>query len=799
MYVPFLSMDIYLILFPYRHTQVHLPTSAMPALEACGRNWEFGSDDLFFPVLSSVIIRSVWFMGLMGGALYFKDPLLCEHMHYVAGFALALIVLTFIGIVIEGVVTFFSARGSIVHVKPRRFVVQLLYLRIMVLTLEVVLLVIGTALVFVSQQEGEELDCPHLDNAITAMQVIVGFYWFSFIVFVIVVVTYLDPCHCYSAKVNYSQVTRRIQEGTIDEEVAELQWQLVHSVWEKRFRVFCCVAGSDDVHHLAYKEVAEIFAHLFCDTNVVMSDIAAGLILLQKEHLALEESERRNRHCNRNLTSNAEEDPSFSFDFHHPEDRDLFRDAVHFLKYALGMYSWPIYVYMNPFCGLCRLYNHLNCCGRGRGETAHVMLEDDRCSCHLGGLRQFTGLNEMDIISISFENDVYKVPYIVCLDHETKSVVVAFRGTFSFGDIVTDLTASTKPMELPGYPNFLVHKGMHKTVTAIIKKMDEDSVLESAFSKVPGYKLVVVGHSLGSGCACIFSILLRERYPDLRCFCYSPTGALLNEAAAEFTEDFVTSVTLGNDLVARLNVPNTHKLKDDLVRVIESSKKPKCRILLEGCLETLCTCFGGSFVFDSSDTRRRRRRRGGRGASTTTHEDNMTDASNDELDGSESKRLLVAISIDPEQSLTTQPISGRHSVASDGDGMYTSDTAPILRPQLSSLKLPVRSTHHSHGRNASSVSPTSSLTQEVERRLVSLYPPGRIVHIVDRSKTKTCFCDQRQLEVQWASRHDFNQISVSPDMVRDHFPDVLCRAMNKIWTKKLADLEDSEVNGHHHR
>ena len=51
-----------------------------------------------------------------------------------------------------------------------------------------------------------------------------------------------------------------------------------------------------------------------------------------------------------------------------------------------------------------------------------------------------------------------------------------------------------------------------------------------------------------------------------------------------------------------------------------------------------------------------------------------------------SLKRLVAISIDPEQSLTTQPISGRHSVASDGDGMYTSDTAPILRPQMFRLQ-----------------------------------------------------------------------------------------------------------------
>lgn len=575
----------------------------------------------------------------------------------------------------------------------------------------------------------------------------------------------------------------------MDQEVAELQWKLVHSQWEKRFRVFCCAAGGDDVHQLAYKEVAEIFAHLFCDTNVVMSDIVAGLILLQKEHLALEHEERRKR----NGSFSRDEDPGFSFDFHHQEDKELFKDALHFIKYALGMYSWPIYVYMNPFCGLCRLYNHLNCCCCLKKNEATYVYEDDRFSCHLGGLRQFTGLNEMDIVYVSFENDVYMVPYLVALDHEMKSVVVAFRGTFSFGDIVTDLTATTKPMEMPNYPNFLVHKGMLKTVTAIVEKMDEDSILESAFSKAPGYKLVVLGHSLGSGCACVFSILLKERYPDIRCFCYSPTGSLLNEAAAIFTEDFVTSVILGKDLVARLNVRNTHKLKDDLVRVIEQCRKPKCRILLEGFLETLCTCFGGSLVFDPPRNPHPRR---SHTPDTVIPVDDAVDVSNDELDnqsGDESKQLLVAVTLDPEESILRAPLSHNQTSGdrSSSDRNHGTEHTPILRPQLSSLKLPVRSTGQ-----GTSANPTSSLTQEVERRLVSLYAPGKIMHIVDRSTVKPCFCDSRQLEVTWASRHQFKHISVSPDMVRDHFPDVLSRAMNTIWSKKIADLEDSEVGGH---
>ena len=763
----------------------------MPALIACFRIWEFGTDDLFFPTLASVIIRVVWFFGLLGGVLYFRGALVCEPMHYILGFCSALLFITLMSIIIESAIGVLSTRGSIVHITPRRHIKYLLYMRILVLAFEVALLIIGTAFSFKSQEESDRLECPELDTAVTMLRIVLAGYWLVFIVLVVVVVVYLDPCHCYSAKVNYSQVTTRIQEGNIDQEFAETHWKLVHTVWEKRFKVACCVAGSDDVHQLAYRDVAEIFAHLFCDTNVVMSDIVAGLVLLQKEHLAEGRALRDERPGSRSAGRSPEDETDFAFDFHHEADRELFRDAFHYVKYALGMYSWPIFVYMNPFCGLCRLYKHLNCCGE-RNEQAHIH-KDNRCSCYLGGLRQLTGINELDIIYVSFENDVYMVPYMVCLDHDSKSVVVGFRGTLSFGDIVTDLTASTKPMELPDFPNFLVHKGMLKTVSAILKNLDEEQILESAFEKAPGYKLVLVGHSLGSGCACIMSILLREKYPDLRCFCYSPTGSLLNEAAAIFTEDFVTSVTLGEDLVARLNVPNTHKLKDDLVRVIESCHKPKCRILLEGCMETICTCFGGSVVFHDPENINQP-------DSGRNFEEN-TETSNDEgeaYDSNESNPLLVSISIDPEESLAISSLRGAPTPQNGNSSPRSArnaETMPIVNRKLSSLKLPVRGP----GRHSGDGSPTSSLNlkQEVARRLIPLFPPGRIIHIVDRSENKPCFCGSRRFEVQWSNRGNFDKILVSPDMIRDHFPDVLQRAMSKIWNRKQMDLEDSELRRRH--
>ena len=173
----------------------------MPALVACGRVWEIGSDDLFFPGLATVAIRIVWFIGLLGGVVYFREALGCESMHYLAIFASILLCTALTGIIIEGAIVFFSSRGSIVRVKPRRPVVPLLYARIILFAFDTLLLIVGTVFSYQSEKESDRLDCPDLHIAIIMMQVIVGVLWFILITMIVVAVTYLDPCHCYSAKV----------------------------------------------------------------------------------------------------------------------------------------------------------------------------------------------------------------------------------------------------------------------------------------------------------------------------------------------------------------------------------------------------------------------------------------------------------------------------------------------------------------------------------------------------------------------------------------------------------------------
>ena len=660
---------------------------------------------------------------------------------YATVFLLSIFITTGI-IMLEATITVVSALGTIQDSRPRRYIPALLHIRVGVFVVELIMLLVKTVLAAQPGALSDSSNCDDLSVAITVSRILVAITWIIFLGIFLSVLIYIDPCHCYSAKVDFELIQEEVHEEEVrhkkydtmtesdeKEETTSIQphlrrrFKVTHTVWEKRFKFMCgCFAGRDEHHEIVYSELAELFATIFCDSNLVLSDIAAGLMLIQKEHIEKERTLWSTvRDSERTSLENFNSEQSVALNFSNHEERKVFEDAVHYLKFALGTYTWPIFMYMNP-CGCCQLCRHgLFCPCRQR--VPNNVFKDNSCFCGFAGLLSVTGLDESDIIYASFENDLYRAPFVLLLDHSTESVVIAIRGTLSFHDIITDLVATPHEVELPNQPAFHVHKGMYHTAAWVKQKLD-DGILEEAFSKVPNYKLVVVGHSLGSGCACLLAILLKEKYSDLTCFCYSPTGSLVNADAAAWTQSFVTSVTIGHDLVARLNVHTAHKLKDDVVKLLRKCKKPKYRIFLEGIMETLGKCCGRHILFKDDD------------------------------------------------SNSSSPLEERD------------DLSPLLIPE------PFYNSYNTDSEaEASQRSPPSSLSPSPR-----LYPPGRIIHLVDTMETRGGFFNERFLEARWVSANSFHSISVTPDMLRDHFPDVLSRAMNAVWDDKKDEMTEIRID-----
>lgn len=61
-------------------------------------------------------------------------------------------------------------------------------------------------------------------------------------------------------------------------------------------------------------------------------------------------------------------------------------------------------------------------------------------------LEDLSGLDPKDIVFATFKQSIVAVPYMIALDHEWKSIVIAIRGTLSMEALIADLLI--KPEEL---------------------------------------------------------------------------------------------------------------------------------------------------------------------------------------------------------------------------------------------------------------------------------------------------------------------------------------------------------------
>ncbi|MEE6522975.1 hypothetical protein FKM82_021671 [Ascaphus truei] len=198
--------------------------------------------------------------------------------------------------------------------------------------------------------------------------------------------------------------------------------------------------------------------------------------------------------------------------------------AAHYMQFAAAAYGWPLYIYSNPLTGLCKLCG--DCC---QNRTAqHDIVGGDHLNCHFGSILQTTGLQYRDFIHISFHNKIYEIPFFVALDHKTETILVAVRGTLSLEDVLTDLSADCENLHTEGVQgDCFSHKGITQAASYMYDRLINDGILNQAFTIAPEYKLVIVGHSLGAGAASVLAILLRNSFPNVRCYAFSPPGGLL--------------------------------------------------------------------------------------------------------------------------------------------------------------------------------------------------------------------------------------------------------------------------------
>ncbi|XP_053327193.1 diacylglycerol lipase-beta [Spea bombifrons] len=541
----------------------------MPGLLMFGRRWAIASDDLVFPGAFELLVRLIWWIGIVALYSVHKGHFECVGGPALHSYLIVLIVLLAAIICTLSAIVYVSMQGTISNPGPRKCMPKVMYVRLTLYLPELAWAVLGA--IWVSDNS---VRCDKALVHVVLLTVIAS--WVILFFTMIAVVIVFDPLG-HKKALYYADNEIHNLESSQSHQVLSNVKKTAARVWETRIRLLCCCAGNDNDNRVAFSSIAELLSSFFSDTDLVPSDIAAGLTLLHQEQDKVE------------LSRDPDEVVCSSPPHSGGEELEVeLEKAAHYMKFAVAAYGWPFYIYGNPITGLCKLCGES--CQHRRAE--YEIVGGDHLNFHFGSILQTTGLQYRDFIHISFHNKIYEIPFFVALDHKTEAILVSVRGTLSLEDVLTDLSADCENLHTEGVEgDCLSHKGITQAARYIYERLINDGILNQAFSIAPEYKLVIVGHSLGAGAASVLAILLRSSFPTLKCYAFSPPGGLLSKALSDYTKDFIISIIVGKDLVPRLSLPNMEDLKARILRMVVNCNRPKYQILLRGCWYEI---FGGN-------------------------------------------------------------------------------------------------------------------------------------------------------------------------------------------------------------
>ena len=463
----------------------------------------------------------------------------------------------------------------------------------------------------------------------------------------------------------------------------------------------------------------------------------------------------------------------------------LLQEGARYSKYALCIYTWYLYLFVNPVTGIPKLcaksWNTKNCSccfsrSRSSGSSTGMHTSnssgslqhstpatnnsgsdggndgprvshshghgsrwegDNICQAHKNALLLTAGLqDEADLVYVQLKSSFNENPYCILVDHEMQAVVVAIRGTFSLEDCVTDVLLEPRSLdslgEEFGFAEIAKGQHCHGGVMACARNVYRDLKRHGSLeyllgTKYPHYHLRLVGHSLGAACSTLLGFMLRQTYPSLKCFNFSPPGSTLSWDLAIHCQVWCTSFVLDTEVVPRMSFEALENLRDEVLDLIGRIRVSKIEVARRVAKKTLW-CEGKE---DAPHARARHE-----------YDIEQAAASVEDLDDLLRDLLLPLDEVPPDESGNS------------------------YRQQLSQFQAVQSNRRSTRG----------------TRRAVRLFPPGRILHLVKTNQEQscmvrvanvlTCFTTNAgsQYTPVWIGNGDLNEIVISPTMGTNHFP-----------------------------
>ena len=168
------------------------------------------------------------------------------------------------------------------------------------------------------------------------------------------------------------------------------------------------------------------------------------------------------------------------------------------------------------------------------------------------------------VIKVVGENSIDKVPYMIVYDEELKCLIFTIRGSYTFGDFITDLKASATDVD-----GILVHSGVFSASNSLFVR--SEAYLLDLVKEKENCPIIFTGHSLGAGVAAITAKLFLQSHPDLSisAVCFAPVACLSADALEE-TNSYITSFIVQGDPIPFLSLHNMAQISDTGYKMINN-------------------------------------------------------------------------------------------------------------------------------------------------------------------------------------------------------------------------------------
>lgn len=159
---------------------------------------------------------------------------------------------------------------------------------------------------------------------------------------------------------------------------------------------------------------------------------------------------------------------------------------------------------------------------------------------------------------------VLKPSYILVREDGAKRITLIVRGTHSFRDLFTSLTGASKPHHVADSNGVVLgyaHLGMLASARWLRDEVAEP--MERALADNPGYRPLLIGHSLGAGAAAMLCMMLRERPGPLAqttCIAIACPACMTAELARSCA-GYVTTVVNGADVIPTVSPGSADALR----------------------------------------------------------------------------------------------------------------------------------------------------------------------------------------------------------------------------------------------